>query len=83
MNATDIVWDHRPGRNVDHIRDRHALTPEEVTYALVNAVRHDRSRSSGLPAVFGPTPDGRTLFVVFKPVGDGSRVYPVTAYPVP
>ena len=37
------------------------------------------SRSSGLPIVFGFTPDGRYIMVVYEQIDDVT-IYPVTAY---
>ncbi|MDA1016891.1 MAG: hypothetical protein O3A00_20840 [Planctomycetota bacterium] len=39
------------------------------------------SRSSGLPIVFGFTPDGRYIMVVYEQIDD-ITIYPVTAYDV-
>ncbi len=40
------------------------------------------SQSSGRPCVFGHTPDGRFIIVVYEDV-DADTVIPVTAYEVP
>lgn len=48
---------------------------------MFNPVDRDVSRSSGLPIVFGFTPEGRYIFVVYEQVDDVT-VYPVTAYDV-
>ncbi len=48
---------------------------------IFNPVDHDVSRSSGLPIVFGFTPDGRYILVVYEKIDD-VMVYPVTAYDV-
>lgn len=39
------------------------------------------SRSSSRPMVFGRTPSGEEIVVVYDEI-DNSTVYPVTAYPV-
>jgi hypothetical protein len=44
-------------------------------------VDRDVSRSSGLPIVFGFTPDGKYILVVYEQI-DEVTVYPVTAYDV-
>jgi len=75
-----VIWNDEPGGNVEHIAE-HDLKPEDVEEVLFNPVDHDVSRSSGLPIVFGFTPDERYIMVVFEKIGD-AMVYPVTAYDV-
>ena len=72
-------WDEEDG-NVAHIRE-HGLTPEDVEYVLENPIGQDHSRSSSRPIVFGYTPDGRRIAVVYE-VLDETTIYPVTAYEV-
>ena len=48
---------------------------------IFNPVDHDVGRSSGLPIVFGFTPDGRYILVLYEKFSD-VMVYPVTAYDV-
>ncbi len=80
MPYFEVIWDEEPGGNVEHIAE-HGLQPEDVEEALFNPVDHDVSRSSGLPIVFGYTPDGRYVLVVYENISD-AMVYPVTAYDV-
>ncbi len=80
MPYFDVIWDPEPGGNIEHIAE-HGLTPEDVEDLLFDPVGHDRSRSSGLPIVFGFTSDGRYIAVVYEQI-DASTVYPVTAYEV-
>lgn len=80
MPYFDIIWDPEPGGNIEHIAE-HDLTPEDVEDVLFDPVGHDRSRSSGLPIVFGFTSDGRYIAVVYERI-DASTLYPVTAYEV-
>ena len=40
------------------------------------------SRASGLPCVFGYTPDGTYIIVVYELL-DADTIYPITAYAVP
>lgn len=80
MPYYDIIWNPEPGGNVEHITE-HALTPEDVEAVLFNPVAHDISRSSGRPMVYGFTPDGRYIVVVYEEIDDRT-VYPVTAYEV-
>jgi len=76
----EIVWNEEPGGNVEHIAEND-LTPEAVEEVILNPVDRDVSRTSGLPIVFGFTPDGRYILVVYEQIG-GETIYPVTAYEV-
>ena len=80
MPYFEIIWDDEFGGNVEHMAE-HDLTPEDVEEVFFNPVDRDVSRSSGLPIVFGFTPDGRYVLVVYEQVDDVT-VYPVTAYEV-
>jgi uncharacterized DUF497 family protein len=76
-----IIWDGGSGGNVEHVEE-HGLTVEDVEHVLANPAGEDVSRSSGQPCVFGHTPDGRYIIVVYEQV-DADTVNPVTAYEVP
>lgn len=80
MPYFEIVWNDEPGGNVEHIAE-HGLTPEDVEEVLFRPLDRDVSRSTGLPIVFGFTPDGRYILVVYEQV-DEITIYPVTAYEV-
>ena len=80
MPSVEFIWNEEPGGNVAHIAE-HGLTPEDVEEVMFNPVDRDVSRSSGLPIVFGFTPDGRYILVVYERIDDVT-VYPVTAYDV-
>jgi len=54
------------------------LTVEDVEYVLANSIRKSTSRLTGLPCVFGYTPDDVFIIVVYE-VFDQETVYPVTA----
>ncbi len=83
-----IVWDDEddPDGNIRHI-DAAGLTPGEVAHVLRGhqGGPDAYSDSSGHPIVFGTTPDGERIAVVYLDQGDKDRViiYPITAYPVP
>ena len=81
MTWTHVIWDWTPGGNAEHIED-HGLEPEEVDHVLLNYETKGTSESSGRPCVFGYTPDGRYIIVVFESV-DEDTVLPWTAYEVP
>lgn len=70
-----IIWNG----NVAHIEE-HGLTVEDVEYVLENPDNETISKSSGLPCVFGFTPAGTYIIVVYEQVDDG--IYPITAYEV-
>lgn len=78
-----VVWNDEPGGNVAHIAE-HGLTPEdveEVLFSPLSPMDRDVVRSTGLPIVFGFTPDGRYILVVYEQI-DEVTIYPVTAYDV-
>jgi uncharacterized DUF497 family protein len=81
MSWTSIIWDATPGGNVEHV-EAHDLTTDDVEYVLENPVSTGTSRSSGRPCVFGHTPDGRFIVVIYEEV-DAHTVLPVTAHEVP
>lgn len=77
MTWSSIIWNG----NTEHVAE-HGLTPDDVDYVLANPLRHGVSRSSGEPVVFGYTPDGRYIAVIYSEVDDDT-VYPITAYDIP
>ena len=79
MDWTHIIWDDSPGGNVEHVEE-HDLTTDEVDYVLENYESKTVSRSSGHPCVFGYTPDGRYIAVIYEE--DNDTVIPITAYEV-
>jgi len=76
-----IIWDPSPGGNIEHIAE-HGLTMADVDFVLENPLTRSISRSSGEPCVFGHTPDGRYIIVVYSQI-DEDAVFPATAYDVP
>jgi hypothetical protein len=62
--------------------EEHGLEPEEVDHVLLNYESAGKSHSSGRPCVFGYTPDGRYIIVVYEEIDDDT-VMPWTAYEVP
>lgn len=77
----NVLWDHEPGGNVEHI-DAHDLTPADVEYVLQQASAVRTSDSSGRPCVFGYTMNDEHIIVVFE-WEDVDTVVPITAYEVP
>ena len=80
MPYFDVIWNPEPGGNIEHIAE-HDLTPENVEDVLFDPAGHDRSRSSGLPMVFGFTSGGRYIVVIYEQI-DACTVCPVTAFEV-
>ena len=80
MTWTHIIWDSTPGGNVEHVEE-HGLEPEEVDHVLSNHESVGTSDSSGRPCIFGYTPDGTYIIVVYEEVEDDA-IYPVTAFEV-
>jgi uncharacterized DUF497 family protein len=80
MSWSRIIWDHLPGGNVEHVEE-HDLTTDEVEHVLANFDSAGVSQSSGRPCVFGYTPDGRYIIVIYEEV-DEDTVVPVTAYEI-
>lgn len=81
MSWTQIIWDPTLGGNVEHVEE-HDLTTAEVDHVLQNFDSKGKSKSSGRPCVYGYTPDGRHIVVIYEEV-DEDTVIPVTAYEVP
>ncbi len=83
MDFISIIWDDDADLdgNVQHIAE-HGLTPDEVCEVLNNPTGKDESQSSGEEAVFGYTPDGRYIIVVYDRI-DEDTIRPITAYEVP
>jgi len=80
-------WDEEddPEGNVQHIAAAD-LTPEEVEEVIRNHTGPtDVSKQSGNRLIFGTTPTGQRIAVVFQIVPDPDLIIitPITAYPVP
>jgi hypothetical protein len=80
MEWLRIFWDLEPGGNAEHEAD-HGLDLDEVEHVLRNPTKHGTSRSSGRPMVWGYTPAGDYIAIVYEEL-DEDTVYPVTAFPV-
>ena len=68
------------GGNVEHVEE-HDLTTDDVDHVLENPQSSGKSRKSGCPCLFGYTPDGRYIVVIYEEIDDDT-VIPVTAYEV-
>jgi uncharacterized DUF497 family protein len=80
---SSILWDadDDPEGNVHHVAD-HGLSKEDVEWVLGAPASEGTSRSSGLPAAWGYTPDGDYIIVVYEQI-DADTIRVVTAYEVP
>jgi uncharacterized DUF497 family protein len=78
-----IIWDMEddPDGNVQHIALNN-LSIGQVDYVLRTAKSAGFSRSSGRPMVWGHTPEGRYIAVVYQEVAEGT-IRVVTAYDAP
>jgi hypothetical protein len=65
---------------IEHLRE-HDVSPEDFEDVVSRPIGTGKSRSSGLPAAFGYTTDGRYIIAIYKMV-DETTVLPVTAYEV-
>ena len=83
MRYFQIIWDDDDDEtgNVAHIAE-HGLTPEDVEYVIENPEVEETSHSSGRPCMFGYTPGGDYIVVIYDLVADDT-IYPITAYEVP
>ena len=59
----------------------HDLTPEDFEHVVSHADDVDKSKSSGHPAVWGYTQDGRYIIAIYEKLDDMTLV-PRTAYEV-
>jgi uncharacterized DUF497 family protein len=66
---------------IEHLAE-HDLTPEDFEYVLANPTDKGTSDSSGRPAAWGYTEDGRLIIAVYRELDDVT-IQPVTAYEVP
>jgi len=81
MKWTQVIWEPTPGGNVERV-EANDLTTDDVDRVLENYVSSGTSRTTGRPCVFGHTPDGRYIVVVYEEINEDT-VLPVTAYEVP
>jgi len=66
---------------IEHLAE-HDLTPDDFEFVLANPTEKGISDSSGLPAVWGYTEQGRFIIAVYRDLDDVT-ILPVTAYDVP
>jgi hypothetical protein len=83
MNYLRFLWDHPddPYGNVQHIIEN-GLTTDDVIATVSNPLSHGTSRSSNIPCLWGYTPDGTYIIVIYEQIDEVS-IRVVTAYQVP
>lgn len=83
MRFISIIWDtdDDPDGNVQHIA-LNDLSVREVDYVLRAATSEGVSRRSGHPMLWGYTPEGRYIAIVYQEVAEGT-IRVVTAYDAP
>ena len=83
MLYTSILWDSEddPEGNIQHLAE-HGLDVDDVEWVLGAPVSEGTSRSSGMSAVWGYTPEGVYIIVVFQEI-DKTTIRVLTAYEVP
>lgn len=78
MPYFDFVW---TDEIVEHLAE-HDISQDDFVHVVSNPTRKGKSRSSGQPAAWGYTPDGRYIIAVYEKL-DEITCLPVTAYEVP
>ncbi len=78
MPYLDVLW---TDEIVAHIAE-HGVSQDDFEHVVCHPYSRGCSRSSGLPAVWGHTADGRYIMTVYEEL-DETTVLPVTAYEVP
>jgi len=74
----NIIWSDEI---IEHIAE-HGVSQEDFEGVVCHPTRKGMSRSTGLPAAWGYTDDGRYIMVVYEQL-DRATILPVTAYEVP
>jgi hypothetical protein len=78
MASYDFIW---TDEIVEHLAE-HGISPDDFEQLVCDPLTKGLSRSSGLPAVWGYTADGRYIIAVYEEI-DEITILPVTAYEVP
>lgn len=77
MSYFDFLW---TDAIVEHLAE-HDVSQDDFEHVVCNPVSKGTSRSSGLPAAWGYTRDGRYIIAVFEQL-DSCTILPTTAYEV-
>lgn len=78
MAYYDFIWTEEI---IEHLTE-HGISQDDFEQVTCNPVSKGLSRSSGLPAVWGYTDDGRYVIAIYEEI-DADTILPVTAYEVP
>ncbi|TMQ33031.1 MAG: hypothetical protein E6K70_15325 [Planctomycetota bacterium] len=78
MPYFDFLWTDDIVEHIAH----HGISQDDFEQVVCNPVSTGKSRSSGLPAAWGYTSDGRYVMAVYEELDD-MTILPVTAYEVP
>jgi hypothetical protein len=78
MPYHDFLWTEDIVQNLAE----HRISQADCEHVVCNPDSKGYSRSSGLPAVWGFTDDGRYVIAVYEELDDAT-ILPVTAYEVP
>ena len=78
MAYLDFLWNNEI---VNHIAE-HGISQDDFEHVVCHPFSKGYSRSSGLPAAWGYTPDGRYVMAVYEELDD-MTILPVTAYEAP
>ncbi len=78
MSYFDIIWTDEA---IDHIA-QHGISQDNFEEVVCHPQSKGLSKSSGVPAAWRYTSDGRYLIVVYEEV-DEVTIIPITAYEVP
>ena len=70
-----FIWTDEIVRHIDE----HGITTQDFEDIVCHPLGTSRSKSSGLPAAFGYTSDGRYVIAIYQMI-DETTVLPVTAY---
>jgi hypothetical protein len=77
MPYFEFIWTEEI---IEHLAE-HDVSPEDFEKVVMKPERTGKSRSSGDPAAFGYTEDGRYIIAIYKRI-DFMTIVPVTAYVV-
>jgi len=78
MAHFEFLWTDEP---VAHLAE-HGISQDDFEYVVCHPYSKGYRRSSGLPAVWRHTTDGRYIMAVYEEL-DETTILPVTAYEVP
>ncbi len=83
MDYFRIYWDDPddPEGNLAHIEE-HGFSIEDVEEVLASPIDSGFNESSGRPCVWGYTPDGSHVIVIYEEIDEDSKRV-VTAYEAP